>query len=194
MQYVKQKVNKSGSLSTRESHECTLCSQSRDNLSTHIFNMGSDAVAASRDFLIAKNPPTCESGLLCKTVKILTAPNHKLSSRSKQICNFSSATAIDENYFLKLPLAKIPASENLLTIAPTVNLGQSALYTSRLVTGPFRLAAHSPKIFIEKWFIDLKFCLALFRAHINIYQAFSPYLRLIPYRRLLIFPVPVPRD
>ena len=128
MQHVKKKLNKSGSLRTREAHKNTLCSQSRDNHTTHILNMSCGAVGASKDFLIAKNSPTCEQGLLCKSGQILTAQNPKFSSRSKQICNFSSAAAIYENYCLKLPLKKVLASKNFPTIVPTVQFGSMGLY------------------------------------------------------------------
>jgi len=185
MQYVKKKLNKSDSLRTRELHKHTLYSQSRDNLSTHIFNMGCGAVAASKEFLEAKNPPTCEQGLFCKPGEILAAQNPKLFSRSKQICNLSSAAAIYENYRLKLPLEKVLASENFPTSVPTFNLGLWALYVSKIATSPFRLAALSPKILIKKWFIGGEFCLALLRTHINTYQVISPYLRLNSYCRPL---------
>jgi len=194
MQYVKKKLNKSDSLRTRESHKNTLCSQSRDNHTTHILNMGCGAVGASKEFLIAKNPPTCERGLFCKPEQILTAQNPKLSSRSKQICNFSSAAAIYENYCLKLPFKKVLARKNFPTIVPTVNLALWDLYVSKLATGPFRFATRPPKILIKKWFIGCEFFVALFRTHIDICQVFSPYLRSNSYCRPLGILAPVPRE
>ena len=194
MQYVKKKLNKSDSLRTRELHQHTLCSQSRDNLSTHIFNMGCGAGAASKEFLKAKNPPTCEQGLLCKPRESLAAQNPKFFSQSKQICNFSSAAAIYENYRLKLPLEKVLASGNFSTIVPTFNFGLWALFVSKLATIPFRFATLSSKIPIKKWFINYGFCLVLFRTHINIYQVISLHLRLNSYCRPLGILAPVPRE
>jgi hypothetical protein len=156
--------------------------------------MGCGAVAASKEFLIAKNPPTFEQVLLCKSREILAAQDPKFFPRSKQICNFSSAAAIYKNYRLKLPLEKVLAIENFPTIAPTFNAGLWAYYVSKVATSPFRLATLSPKILIKKWFTGCDLCLALFRTHINIYRVFSSQLRLISYRRTLVILIPVPRE
>ena len=192
MQYVKKTVSTSGSLRTGESDKITLCSQNRDNLATHIFNMGSGDVAAFRNLLIENNSPTCEQGLLCEIGKVLAAPNSQLYRRSKQFLNLPSSAAASEIHCLKLLSERIHPGRNLLDVVPTVNLGCWALYSSKLVTLPFRLATFFSKLLAGKYFAYNKPFPARMRARRNIYQAFLSYVQFIIFRRLLINLVPIP--
>jgi hypothetical protein len=192
MQYVKKKVSTSGSLRTVESHKNTLCSQNKDNLSTHIFNMGSGGVAASRNLLIANNPSTCEQGLLCEIGKVLAAPNRQLYRRSKKISNIPSSAAVSEIYCLKLLSEKTHPSRNILAVVPTANLGHWALYLSKLVTFPFRLATIFSEPLMGKYFANNTPFPARMRAHRNIGQVLLSYSQFIIFRRLLISLSPIP--
>ena len=192
MQYVKNKVSTSGSLTTGESHKNTLCSQNRNNLSTHMLNMGCGDAAASRNLLIANNPSTSEQGLLCQIGKVLAALNHSPHRRSKKISNLSSSAAAYEFYCLKLLSDKIYPGRKLLAVVQTVNLGRWALYLSKLVTPPFRLTTFSSELLMGKYSANNKPFPACMRAHRNIYQVLLPYSKLIIVRRLLISLAPVP--
>ena len=192
MQYVKNKVSTSGSLTTGESHKNTLYSQNRNNLSTHMLNMGSGDVAASRNLLIANNPSTSEQGLLWELGKVLAVPNRQLYRRSEKISNLSSPAAANGFYCLKLLSEKIYPGRNLLAVVPTVNLGHWALYLSNLVTPPFRLATFFSELLKGKYFAINKPFPARMRVHRNIYQVFLPYSKFIIVRRLLISLIPIP--
>ena len=192
MQYVKKKVSTSDSLRTGESHKSSLCYQNRDNLSTHIFNMGSGGAAASRNFLKANDPSPCEQDFFCELGKVLAVPNLQLSRRSKKISKLPSLKATSAIYCLKLLLEKIHPSRNLLALVPGINQGQWALYLSKLVTPPFRLATLFSELSIGKYLANSKFLSSWMRIHRNIYQVFLTYSQFLIFRRLLIRLVSIP--
>ena len=183
MQYVKKNVCTNGSLKARESYKNSWCSQTENALPTHIFNMGSDAIFASRGFLLGDNS-TPRTRDLFREIGISPAiPNYLLAYNYRKISNLLLSFAISKKDCFRPSSEKISLRDKYLPRALIGRFGEWASYSSQLATTRLSLLKRRLLSLEKKWFVRCKPSPAWAGSYINFYQALFSCLQVIADRK-----------
>ena len=182
MQYVKNIVCTNGSLKARESYKNFWCSQTENALPTHIFNMGSDAIFASRGFLLGDNS-TPRTRDLFREIGISPAiPNYLPAYNYKKISNLLLSFAISKKDCFRPFPEKISLKDKYLPGALIVRFGEWASYLSQLVASRLRLLKRC-LLLAGKCFVKNESFPVRTEAYSDFFKALLPWSKVIAYRR-----------
>jgi hypothetical protein len=192
MQYVEKNVYTNDPLKARGLYKKFWCSQIGNALPTHISNMDTGAIFASRGFLLGNNSPPRTHDLFCEVGRSPAAPNYLPSSNYKKNPNIFNSSAIFEKDCLR-PLSKKTLLGNKFLSRDLISsLGEWTLYSYKLATSSLKLSRHHTPLLLKEWFGKSKPLSAWSPPYSNFYQTLLSRSKVADYSRPTGYLAPIP--